>query len=160
MKFKNILFKRQFEIISSLETEGIIANLKLITYKYNSNQFENNQFEGKIESDNFKILPIFDFGPREQLRPEINGIIKNRVIKLEFKIPNLVLYLLILFINFCIVIYLFVKPIKNESFLTWKFFLFIIIFAFLMFCIYLNVKIKKSIKILSRTLEGNEKNIC
>ncbi|WKL48967.1 hypothetical protein Q1W71_04090 [Flavobacterium pectinovorum] len=164
MKFKNILCKRQFEIISSLESEAIIAKLKLITYKYNSNQFEKNQFEGKIENDNFKILPIFDFGPREQLRPEINGIIKNneknKVIKLEFEIPNLLLYLLILILNFSIVIYLFIKPIKNESFLTWKFFLFVIILTFFMFCSYLNVKIKKSIKILSRTLEGNEKNIC
>ena len=164
MKIKNLFFKRQYEILTSLETEEIISKLKLITYKFNGNRFENNQFEGKIETNSFKILPIFDFSPREQLRPEISGKIKdtkgNNVIKLEFKIPNLVLYTLIILINLGVVIYLYILPLKNESFLTWKFFLFIIVFSTLMFFNYLNTKIEKSIQILSRTLEGNEKNIC
>ena len=164
MKIKNLIFKRQYEILSSLETEEVISKLKLITFKFNNNPLENNKFEGKIESNSFKILPIFDFGPREQLRPEIIGVIKNteekNVIKLEFRIPNFVLYLLIILINLGVVTYLYFKPLKNESFLTWKFFLFIIVLSTLMFFNYLNTKIEKSIKILSRTLEGNEKNIC
>ena len=164
MKIKNLIFKRRYEILSSLETEEVISKLKLITYKYNCNLLENNKFEGKIETNNFKIVPIFDFGPKDQLRPEIVGIIKNtginNVIKLEFGIPNLVVYLLIILVNLGVTIYLYFEPLKNESFLTWKFFLIIIACSTLLFINYLNIKIKKSIKILSRTLEGNEKNYC
>ena len=164
MKIKNLIFKKNYHILSSLETEEVISKLKLITYKFNNSRLENNQFEGKIETNSFKILPIFDFGPREQLRPEINGLIKkieeNNVIELEFRIPNLVLYLFIMLINLGVTTYLYIKPLKNESFLTWKFFLFLIVFSTLIFLNYLNTKIEKSIKILSRTLEGNEKNIC
>ena len=143
---------------TDLEAIEVVNKLNVVTEKFHTNSGNQYKFEGKITSHEFQIYPTFDFGPKNQLRPEINGKIekcKNYcLIKLKFGMPNhlkLPLFLIII-LNLAFTVFLFVKPI--DEFFTWKFFAFLISFTFVIFYITFKGKTESSTKLLSQILDA------
>ena len=145
-------------LTSELNVNEILDRLKAVTEKFQTDSGKKYLFEGKIFDSNFVILPTFDFGPRNQLRPEIKGSVKNisnhSFIELEFKLPSSLslLFIVAAIINIVVIVILFINPI--DSFCTWKFFTCFFIFTAIIFYISFKSKIDSSISILNRTLQA------
>src|SRR5690606_18511873 len=76
-------------IKTSLSKEEIIAILqtKVENFHRDNSKFD---FEGNINlSGDFCIKPTFNFGPREQFRPEISGKIHGNQIDLVFDLSSI-----------------------------------------------------------------------
>lgn len=151
-----------FKLKTNLETQDIINKLNSITEKFHTNSKGEYKFEGKISTSEFQIYPTFDFGPRSQLRPEINGEIieylNHRVIILSFKIPSYLkpIFFLILLLNIGFTIFIFINPI--DDFFNWKIFASFIVFTALIFYINFKSKVNTSLKILIKTLNAEIQN--
>ena len=143
---------------TDLDVTEVVNKLNAVTEKFHTNSGNQYKFEGKITSSEFQIYPTFDFGPRNQLRPEINGKIEKRenycLINLKFGIADhlkLPLFLIII-LNLAFTVFLFVKPIND--FFTWKVFAFLIPFTFVIFYITFKKKTESSIILLSQILDA------
>lgn len=70
----------------------MVNKLNPVTEKFHANFGNQYKFEGEITSSEFQTYPTLDFGPRNQLYPEINGKIEKRksycLIYLKFGMPN------------------------------------------------------------------------
>ncbi|WP_291145081.1 hypothetical protein [Flavobacterium sp. UBA7680] len=151
-----------FKLKTNLKTEDIVNKLNSITEKFYTNSKEGYKFEGKISASEFQIFPTFDFGPKNQLRPEINGEIieylNHRVIILSFKIPShlkLILFLILL-LNISFTVFLFINPI--DDFFSWKILAFFIVFTAIAFYINFKNKANASLKILTKILNIEMEN--
>jgi hypothetical protein len=143
---------------TNLEVDEIIDKLNFVTEKFHTNSGGQYKFEGKISASEFQIFPTFDFGPRNQLRPEINGKIEKfenyTLINLKFKLSEHLKFplFLIIILNLAFGLFLFIKPI--DDLFTWKVFAIFMLITFLIFYISFNRKIEASIKVLSRILNA------
>ena len=160
--YKNLImkwFKNETSLITILQIEEITKRLSLVTESFysESNKFK---FEGKIFSNEFNILPTFDYGPRNQLRPEIIGKIyesdKESIVKLTFILPKNIKALMVftLIINLAFTIFLYLKPISN--FISWHIYIYFIITTFIIFFIVYNLKVNQSIKVICKLVEAKQ----
>ena len=160
--YKNLImkwFKNETSLITILQIEEITKRLSLVTESFysESNKFK---FEGKIFSNEFNILPTFDYGPRNQLRPEIIGKIyesdKESIVKLTFILPKNIKALMVftLIINLAFTIFLYLKPISN--FISWYIYIYFIIITFIIFFIVYNLKVNQSIKVICKLVEAKQ----
>lgn len=140
------MFKKSHIIKTSLSKEEIITILqsKVENFHRDNSKFD---FEGQINTNgDFCIKPTFDFGPREQFRPEILGKIHGSSIDLEFTISSFLkqLFLLIIAMEFVFVVFIYNK---FEDLQVLLFFPFLLIF-FLVLKFTFDSKVKKSIALL------------
>lgn len=148
--------KIEKNLTSKLGVEAIINRIDSVTEKFytNSNQF---QFEGRLFSNEFLIYPTFDYGPNNQLRPEIRGKVfeseNESRINLTFHIPQSIKLLLILalILNSTFVVFLYFKPI--DKFMPWYFFVALIGITYALFYYVFLLKVKKSIKVIKSIIE-------
>jgi len=156
-----MIFGKKVNYYTELEIEEINSRLNSITEKFHTNSDDYFKFEGKIMKDEFKILPTFDYGPREQLRPEIIGNLNKKEniteIKLTFQLPEELKVLLIfaIILNFLIVTLMIGFPdlIDSSFWNMWWLILILIPVTFIILQIYFNSKINKSERILSSVLD-------
>ncbi|CAD0001932.1 MULTISPECIES: hypothetical protein [Flavobacterium] len=141
---------------TDLGVTEVIDKLNIVTEKFHTNSGNKYKFEGKIYNSEFQIFPTFDYGSRNQLRPEINGKIEKHenysLVNLKFKVQDylkLPIFIIII-LNLAFAIFLFIKPIS--SFFTWNFFIILLSAAFLIFYISFKVKIESSTKLLCQIL--------
>jgi len=95
------LFKKEETLYSQLLEKEIFDNL--VKYSIGGN-LENEKiktfFRGKFDRDNhkFSLMQIFDYGPNNQIRPEISGEIEtstdSTIIHLKIKLPKFIELLL------------------------------------------------------------------
>ncbi|MBE9575707.1 hypothetical protein [Flavobacterium proteolyticum] len=140
------MFKKSHSIKTSLSKEEIIAILqtKVENFHRDNSKFD---FEGNVNlRGEINIKPTFDFGPREQFRPEILGKIHGSSIDLEFTISSFLkrLFLLIIAMEFVFVVFIYNK---FEDLQVLLFFPFLLIF-FLVLKFTFDSKVKKSIALL------------
>jgi hypothetical protein len=151
-----MIFKVEKTYRSKLDNQQIIERLHLITEKYYTNSSEKFKFEGEIKINSFIILPIFNYGPNAQMRPEIIGLLKENdkstEISLKFHLPKglkiLLIFALILNLGVLIMIIstsiLISFPILDK----WWLFLIFLIVTFFIFHTYFLFKVNKSEEIL------------
>ncbi|MDY0084078.1 MAG: hypothetical protein RBR74_12915 [Ignavibacteriaceae bacterium] len=140
------MFKKTHTIKTLLLKEEIIEILqtKVENFHRDNSKFD---FEGQINPNgNFCIKPTFDFGPREQFRPEILGKIHGSSIDLEFIISTFLkrLFLIIIAMELVFVVFIYNKFEDLQVLLFFPFligFLLILKFTF-------DSKVKKSIMLL------------
>ena len=140
------MFKKLYSIKTTRSKEEIIAIFQSKVESFHRDNSEFN-FEGSLNlNGDFCIKPTFDFGPREQFRPEINGKIKGSSIELEFTISAFLKRLFLLLIVMEIVFVVFIYN-KFDDLQVLLFFPFLLIF-FLVLKLTFDNKVKKSILIL------------
>ena len=155
-----MFFKREVDYHTDLKFEEINKRLNSITEKFHSNSSNKFKFEGKINQDEFNILPTFDYSPNSQLRPEIHGILfkkeKETNIKLEFQLPNglKIGLILVLILNLGIVLLGIGFSELNDFILfeMWWLILILTPITFLIFFALFKGKVNKSEEILKKTL--------
>jgi hypothetical protein len=140
------MFKKHQIIKTTLSKEEIIAILQTKVENFHRDNSKFN-FEGNINSNgDFFFKPTFNFGPREQFRPEIIGKIHGSSIDLEFTISTFLkrLFLFIISIEsvFIVLIYY-----KFEDLKVLLFFPFFLIYTFVLKLTF-DSKVKKSITLL------------
>lgn len=140
------MFKKSHTIKTSLSKEEIIKILqtKVENYYRDNSKFD---FEGNVNlNGNFFIKPTFNFGPRNQFRPEITGKIQGSLIELEFAINTFLkrLFLIIITIEFVFVLFIYDKFEVLQVLLFFPFLLIFILTLKLTF----DSKVKKSIVLL------------
>lgn len=140
------MFKKSHIIKTSLSKEEIIAILqtKVENYHRDNSKFD---FEGNVNlSGEINIRPTFDFGPREQFRPEISGKIPGNQIDLVFDLSSImkkVLWFIVL-VEPLFIWFIYTKIQEKQVLLFFPFligFLLILKFTF-------DNKVKKSITLL------------
>lgn len=140
------MFKKSHIIKTSLSKEEIIAILqtKVENFHRDNSKFD---FEGNINlSGDFCIKPTFNFGPREQFRPEISGKIHGNQIDLVFDLSSImkkVLWFIIL-VEPLFILFIYTKIQEKQVLMFFPFlidFLLILKFTF-------DNKVKKSIALL------------
>ena len=137
------MFKKYHTIKTKLTKEEIITILETKVENVHSDNsiFD---FEGKINSNGeFVIKPTFEYGPREQFRPDIIGKIHGNNIDLEFTISAFLkrLFLIIIAMEFLFVVFIYTK---FEDLQVLLFFPFLLVF-FLVLKLTFDSKVKKSI---------------
>lgn len=150
------LFIKKKIIYSNLKKSELIdiLSVNIEPFKKDGSKY---LFEGKVEvNGNFIIYPTFDYHARNQVRPEINGVInslpENRSqIDIIFSLPSMMKGLIgiVIFVNLvvCLILYF------NDLFLKWYVLLTcIIVFCLIAYLIYYE-KVKKSLNILNRILK-------
>ena len=121
------MFKKLYSIKTTRSKEEIIAIFQSKVESFHRDNSEFN-FEGSLNlNGDFCIKPTFDFGPREQFRPEINGKIKGSSIELEFTINAFLKLLFLLLIVMEIVFVVFIYT-KFEDLQVLLFFPFLLVF--------------------------------
>lgn len=137
------MFKKSHIIQSKLTKEEIIEILqsKVENFHRDNSKYD---FEGTINlNGDFKIKPTFDYGPRNQFRPEILGKIHGNQIDLEFKLSSLMKKILwfILLVEPPFVLFIYTQIQMIQVLL---FFPFLIVF-FVILKLTFDNKVKKSI---------------
>lgn len=146
---------------SELDTAEIIQRVQAVTENFHTGK-TGYLFEGKIAEAEFKILPTFDYGPRNQLRPEITGLVKSvnnkNLIELQFGLPNglKLLFCAALLINAVVVVYLYLHP--QPHFFPWQLFAGGLVVTAGIFYFVFQLKIKKSIAVVSKIIQVNIQN--
>ena len=121
------MFKKSHTIKTNFAKEEIIAILetKVENFHRDNSKFD---FEGKINSNGeFIIKPTFDYGPREQFRPDIIGKIHGNNIDLKFTISAFLkrMFLIVIAMEFLFVVFIYTK---FEDLQVLLFFPFLLIF--------------------------------
>ena len=140
------MFKKSYSIKTTRSKEEIIAIFQSKVESFHRDNSEFN-FEGSINlNGDFCIKPTFDFGPREQFRPEIKVKIHGSTIDLEFTISTFLkrLFLLLIIMELVFVVFIYTK---FEDLQVLLFFPFLLIF-FLVLKLTFDNKVKKSIHLL------------
>jgi hypothetical protein len=108
------MFKKSYTIKSKLTKEEIIEILQSKVENFNRDN-SNYDFEGKINSNGkINIKPTFDYGPRNQFRPEISGKIHGNQIDLVFGLSSIMKKIL-WFIIIIEPIFVYVLSNSNET---------------------------------------------
>jgi hypothetical protein len=150
------LFVKNRIIYSNLKKAELIDKLtkSIEPFKRDGSKY---LFEGKMEvNGNFIIYPTFDYHARNQIRPEINGVINSlpengSQIDIIFNLPSGMKGLIgvVIFVNLVACLFLYF----NDLFLKWYVLLsFIIVFCLIAYSIYYE-KVKKSLDVLCRILK-------
>ncbi|WP_298513824.1 hypothetical protein [uncultured Kordia sp.] len=108
-----MLFTKK-NIATSLSKEETLNQIKTITKPislnnvFDVNSDENYEFEGHFDNFSFTLFPLFNYGLNQLLRPKIIGQIETSndqtVIKLEFYLPKMITYVLLLLLVIAILI--------------------------------------------------------
>ena len=140
------MFKKAHTIKTLLLKEEIIAILqtKVENFHRDNSKFD---FEGNVNlSGEINIKPTFDYGPRNQFRPEISGKIHGNQVDLVFDLSSImkkVLWFIIL-VEPLFILFIYTKIQEKQVLMFFPFligFLLILKFTF-------DNKVKKSIMLL------------
>lgn len=140
------MFKKSHIIKTTLSKEEIITILqsKVENFHRDNSKFD---FEGQINPNgDFCIKPTFDYGPRNQFRPEISGKIHGNQVDLVFDLSSImkkVLWFIIL-VESLFILFIYMKIQEKQVLLFFPLligFLLILKFTF-------DNKVKKSITLL------------
>jgi hypothetical protein len=153
------MYFKQETIKCHLSAEEIKNKIQSITTSY---AIENSKtmFEGKINEHSFTIYQTFDYGPQNQLRPEIIGEIYDNKISLTFTLPQGMKILLIFSFTLTFLVgtfglVVFLKDIKLFEFPFWdKFwvpYVFLVLNHFIMTSFF-NSKVDECIQVFKREL--------
>ena len=140
------MFKKSHSIKSKLSKEEIIAILqtKVENFHRDNSKFD---FEGNVNlSGEINIKPTFDYGPRNQFRPEISGKIHGNQVDLVFDLSSImkkVLWFIIL-VEPLFILFIYMKIQEKQVLL---FFPFLIVFILILKFTF-DSKVKKSITLL------------
>ena len=137
------MFKKSHTIKTSLSKEEIITILqtKVENFHKDNSKFD---FEGNVNlSGEINIKPTFDYGPRNQFRPEISGKIHGNQIDLVFGLSSIMKKILwfIILIEPVFVLFIYYQIQMKQILL---FFPFLIVFILILKFTFDN-KVKKSI---------------
>ena len=140
------MFKKTHTIKTLLSKEEIIAILqnKVENFHRDNSKFD---FEGSVNlNGEINIKPTFDFGPRNQFRPEITGKIHGNQIDLVFDLSSImkkVLWFIIL-VEPLFILFIYTKIQEKQVLLFFPFLIgFLLILKFIF-----DSKVKKSIALL------------
>lgn len=140
------MFKKSHIIKTLLSKEEIIAifQSKVENFRRDNSKFD---FEGNVNlSGEINIKPTFDYGPRNQFRPEISGKIHGNQVDLMFDLSSImkkVLWFIIL-VEPLFILFIYTKIQEKQVLMFFPFligFLLILKFTF-------DNKVKKSIMLL------------
>jgi hypothetical protein len=140
------MFKKSHIIKTSLSKDEIIVILqtKVENFHRDNSKFD---FEGNVNlSGEINIKPTFDYGPRNQFRPEISGKIHGNQVDLMFDLSSImkkVLWFIIL-VEPLFILFIYTKIQEKQVLMFFPFligFLLILKFTF-------DNKVKKSIMLL------------
>ncbi len=140
------MFKKSHIIKTSLSKEEMIAILqtKVENFHRDNSKFD---FEGNVNlSGEINIKPTFDYGPRNQFRPEITGKIHGNQIDLVFDLSSImkkVLWFTVL-VEPLFILFIYMKIQEKQVLL---FFPFLIVFILILKFTF-DSKVKKSITLL------------
>lgn len=154
-----MLFHKRVNLKSNLPISDLRTNLQKITENHHTNSKKGFLFEGKIHENNFTIYPTFDYGPNEQLRPEIKGHIKangnHTLIELTYQLSSGMSALLIaaLLLNLGIMCFLMINPVDPYIF-RWETFAAFIPITGLIFWLYFFFKVDKCTIYLKKVLKA------
>ena len=140
------MFKKAHTIKTLLLKEEIIAILqtKVENFHRDNSKFD---FEGNVNlSGEINIKPTFDYGPRNQFRPEISGKIHGNQVDLMFDLSSImkkVLWFIIL-VEPLFILFIYTKIQEKQVLLFFPFLIgFLLILKFIF-----DSKVKKSITLL------------
>jgi hypothetical protein len=140
------MFKKLHTIKSKLSKEEIIAILqnKVENFHRDNSKFD---FEGSVNlNGEINIKPTFDYGPRNQFRPEISGKIHGNQVDLVFDLSSImkkVLWFIIL-VEPLFILFIYMKIQEKQVLLFFPFLIvFMVIFKFTF-----DSKVKRSITLL------------
>ena len=140
------MFKKSYTIKSKLTKEEIIEILQSKVENFNRDN-SSYDFEGKINSNGeINIKPTFDYGPRNQFRPEISGKIHGNQIDLVFGLSSIMKKILwfIILIEPVFVLFMYYQIQMKQILLFFPFLIgFLLILKFIF-----DSKVKKSITVL------------
>ena len=140
------MFKKSHTIKSKLTKEEIMEILQSKVENFNRDN-SNYDFEGKINSNGeINIKPTFDYGPRNQFRPEISGKIHGNQIDLVFGLSSIMKKILwfIILVEPLFILFIYTKIQEKQVLLFFPFLIgFLLILKFIF-----DSKVKKSITVL------------
>ena len=140
------MFKKSYTIKSKLTKEEIIEILQSKVENFNRDN-SSYYFEGKINSNGeINIKPTFDYGPRNQFRPEISGKIHGNQIDLVFGLSSIMKKILwfIILVEPLFILFIYTKIQEKQVLLFFPFLIgFLLILKFIF-----DSKVKKSITVL------------
>ena len=140
------MFKKSYTIKSKLTKEEIIEILQSKVENFNRDN-SSYDFEGKINSNGeINIKPTFDYGPRNQFRPEISGRIHGNQIDLVFGLSSIMKKILwfIILVEPLFILFIYTKIQEKQVLLFFPFLIgFLLILKFIF-----DSKVKKSITVL------------
>ena len=140
------MFKKSYTIKSKLTKEEIIEILQSKVENFNRDN-SSYDFEGKINSNGeINIKPTFDYGPRNQFRPEISGKIHGNQIDLVFGLSSIMKKILwfIILVEPLFILFIYTKIQEKQVLLFFFFFFgFLLILKFIF-----DSKVKKLITVL------------
>ena len=140
------MFKKSYTIKSKLTKEEIIEILQSKVENFNRDN-SSYDFEGKINSNGeINIKPTFDYGPRNQFRPEISGKIHGNQIDLVFGLSSIMKKILwfIILVEPLFILFIYTKIQEKQVLLFFPFLIgFLLILKFIF-----DSKVKKLITVL------------
>ena len=140
------MFKKSHTIKTSLSKEEIITILqtKVENFHKDNSKFD---YEGNVNlSGEINIKPTFDYGPRNQFRPEISGKIHGNQIDLVFGLSSIMKKILwfIILVEPLFILFIYTKIQEKQVLLFFPFLIgFLLILKFIF-----DSKVKKSITVL------------
>jgi hypothetical protein len=140
------MFKKLHTIKSNFTKEEIIAILqdKVENFHRDNSNFD---FEGNVNlNGEISIKPTFDYGPRNQFRPEITGKIHGNQVDLVFDLSSIMkkVLLFIILVEPLFILFVYIKMQEKQVLL---FFPFLIVFILILKFTF-DSKVKKSIMLL------------
>lgn len=140
------MFSKKHTIKTKFTKEEIVSILqsKVENFHRDNSKFD---FEGKVETNGeINIKPTFDYGPRNQFRPEIKGKVHGNQVDFEFTLSSILknIFWLIILIEPVFILYIYSKIQEKQILL---FFPFMLLFLLAM-KITFDSKVKKSIALL------------
>lgn len=140
------MLKKSHSIKSKLSKEEIIAILqtKVENFHRDNSKFD---FEGNVNlSGEINIKPTFDYGPRNQFRPEISGKIHGNQVDLVFDLSSIMkkVFWFIILVEPLFILFIYMKIQEKQVLL---FFPFLIVFILILKFTF-DSKVKKSITLL------------
>ncbi len=128
------MFKKSYTIKSKLTKEEIIEILQSKVENFNRDN-SSYDFEGKINSNGeINIKPTFDYGPRNQFRPEISGKIHGNQIDLVFGLSSIMKKILwfIILVEPLFILFIYTKIQEKQVLLFFPFLIgFLLILKFI-----------------------------
>ncbi|MBI1185387.1 hypothetical protein GC194_14040 [bacterium] len=164
-KTKTMLFRKEMQYASFLPAEKIEIILAEITEKSNTNSDNGCYFEGTVGNKQFKLLQTFDYGPNNQLRPELTGTIQSiangSVVKIDYHLPQttkaILVAALIFNLGFMTIMIAFPNLIDDPIWQYWWGFPIVLAVSFVLLMVFYNYKIGACEKLLINFLDLNPK---
>ena len=103
-----LLRPSKISLNTKLKVERVLERLSSVTESWHKENNKKQLFEGVVNQTDFNFKPVFDLSPRDQLRPEINGVIKSQnnetIIDINFNPPKIFTRILITGYILCLVL--------------------------------------------------------